>query len=73
MILFEVYYSRPDIANAVRELPKVNNSANHACYKQMLRAVRYLLHTRNRMLKFILETNGEKWELKDVLYLQKFG
>ena len=45
MMLFLVKYSRPDIANPVRELSKVNNKANYAYYKQMLRAVKYILHT----------------------------
>ena len=39
MMLFLVKYSRPDIANTVRELSKVNNKANYAHCKQMLRAV----------------------------------
>ena len=40
MMLFLVKYSRPDIANSVRELSKANNKANYAHYKQMLRAVK---------------------------------
>ena len=39
MLLFLVKYSQPDIANAVRELLKVNDKANEAHYKQMLRTV----------------------------------
>ena len=39
MMLLLVKYSRPDIANAVRESSKVNNQANYAHNKQMLRAV----------------------------------
>ena len=54
----------PDIASAVRELSKVNNRAKYAHHEQMLRAVKYDLHTRNRMLKFIPEKSGEKWEVK---------
>ena len=64
MMLFVVKYSRPDIANAVRKLSKVNNKANYTHYKQMLRAVKCVPHTRNRILKFIPEKNKEKWELK---------
>ena len=59
-----VKYSRPDIANVVRDLSKASNKAYYAHYKQMLKAVKYVLHTRNRMLKFIPEKNGEKWELQ---------
>ena len=47
MMLFLIKYSRPDISNAVRELSKSNNKANYAHYKQMLRAVNYILKTRN--------------------------
>ena len=35
MILFLVQYLRPDIANAVWELSKVNNKANCVHYKQI--------------------------------------
>ena len=49
MMLFLVIYSRPDVANTLGELSKVNNSANYAHYKQMLRAVKHILHTRNRI------------------------
>ena len=58
MVLFLVNYSRSDIASAVQELSKVNNRENHTHYKQMLQVVKYVLLTRNRMLKFI----PEKWE-----------
>ena len=63
MMLFLVKYSRPDIANSVWILSKIIK-VNYAHYKQMLRVVKYVLHTRNRMLKIIPEKNGEKWELK---------
>ena len=62
MMQFLVKYPRLDISNAVRELSKANNKANYAHYKQMLRAVKYVINTKNRMLKFIPEKKGEKWE-----------
>ena len=68
MMLYLIKYSRPDIADAVRALSKVNHKANYAHYKQMLRAVKYVLHMRNRMLKFIPENNGEKRELKFLFF-----
>ena len=49
MMLYLVKYLRPDIVKAVRELSKVNNKANYANYKQMLRGVKYVLNMRNRM------------------------
>ena len=64
MMLFLVKYPRPDISNSVRELLKANNKANYTHYKQMLRAVKYVINTKNRMLKFIPENKGEKWEFK---------
>ena len=64
MVLLLDKFSTPDIANAVRELSQVNNTVNYRHYKLMLRAVKYVLDTRNRMSKFIPEANGEKWELK---------
>ena len=64
MMLFLIKYSRPYISNAVRELSKSNSKANYAHYKQMLRAVNYVLKTRNRMLKFIPTSEKEKWEFK---------
>ena len=60
MMSFLVKNSRLDIANTVQELPKVNYKANYAQYKQMLREVKYLLHTRNRISKSIPEKKREK-------------
>ena len=64
MMLFLVKYSRPDISNAVRELSKANNKANFAHYKQMLQAVKYVINIKNRMLKYMPEREGKKWEFK---------
>ena len=46
-MLFLIKYSRSDISSPVRELFKSNNKANCTHYKQMLRAVNYVLKTRN--------------------------
>ena len=51
MLLFLVKYSQPDISNAVRELLKVNDKANQAHYKQTLCTVKYVIDTKNKMLK----------------------
>ena len=61
-MLFLVKYSRLDISNSVRELSKANNKANYAHYKQMLRAVKSVINTKNRMLKLGLQKR--KWEFK---------
>ena len=48
MMLFLVKYSRLDISNSVRKLSKANNKANYAHYKQMLRAVKYVINTKKQ-------------------------
>ena len=63
-MLFLVKYSRPNISTTVRELSKSNNKVNYAHYKQMLRAVNYVLKTGNHMLKFIPASEKDKWEFK---------
>ena len=63
-MLFLIKYSRPDISNAVRELSKSNNKANYSHYKEMLRAVNYVIKTRNRMLKFMPTLEKDKLEFK---------
>ena len=67
MLLFLVKYSRPDIANAVRELSKVNDGANEAHVKEMMRLIKFVLDTRKRCLKYKLdgtEKEKTKWSLK---------
>ena len=63
IMLFQVKYSRPDISNSVRKLSKTDNKANYAHYKHMLQAVKYVINTKNRMLKFIPENKGENGNL----------
>jgi hypothetical protein len=45
MLLYLVKHSRLDIANAVRELSKVADGANHAHWKALLRKNKYVLCT----------------------------
>ena len=60
-MLFFVKYTRLDISNTVRELSKSNSKANYTHYKQMLRAVKYILKTRNQMLKVMPTSEKDKW------------
>ena len=60
MLLYLVKHSRPDIANAVRELSKCLSGPNEAAYKEMLRVIKYVLDTPTRGLK-IQPVNVEKW------------
>ena len=64
ILLFLVEYSRPDIANAVRELSKENDKANQAHHKQMLRTVKSVIDTKSRMLKLRPEKNDLNWTFK---------
>ena len=47
MLLYLVKYSRPDIANMVRELTKCMDGATPAAYKEMLRLVKFVLWTQD--------------------------
>ena len=51
MLLYLVKHSRPDIANAVRELSKVADGATEAHWKALLRVIKYVLSTENIGLK----------------------
>ena len=64
MLLYLVKHSRPDIANAVRELSKVLDGASPAAFKEMHRVIKYVLDTKTMGLK--LEPNSFKkasWDL----------
>jgi Reverse transcriptase (RNA-dependent DNA polymerase) len=51
MLLYLVKHSRLDIANAVRELSKVADGANHAHWKALLRTIKYVICTENLALR----------------------
>ena len=51
MLLYLVKHSRPDISNATRELSKVGDGATEAHWKQLLRAIKYTINTKNKALK----------------------
>jgi hypothetical protein len=51
MLMYLVKHSRPDIANAVRELTKVLDGATEAHWKAMMRIVKFVLDTRNNSLQ----------------------
>ena len=65
MLMFLVKYSRPDLANSVRELSKANDGATEKHYRGLLRTVKYVMDTRNQALKYenthVLAT---VWKLK---------
>ena len=65
MLLYLVKYSRPDIANAVRELTKCMDGATPAAYKEMLRLIKFVLCTKTWGLKIMPKSpdGTMKWNL----------
>ena len=67
MMLFLVKYSRPDIANCIRELSKANGVANESHYKSLMRAIKYVLDSEKYCLTLMKVNTGEEemtWFLK---------
>ena len=65
MLLYLVKHSRPDIANAVRELSKCMTGANAAAYEELLRVIKFVLDTRDYGLKLAPKWEDPMlWELK---------
>ena len=52
LMLFLITFSCPDISNSVRELAKVNNGATQEKIKQIICAVKFVLDTRQKTLRF---------------------
>ena len=46
MLLYLVKHSRPDLSNSVRELAKVMDGATEAHWKDMMRAIKYVIDTK---------------------------
>ena len=64
-LLYLVKHSRPDIANAVRELTKCMDLGTPVSYKELLKVVKFVLHTKDLGLKMYPNINFEAllWEL----------
>ena len=64
MLLYLVKHSRPDIANAVRELSKVLDKPNYRAFKEMCHVSKYVLDTHTYGLKFSpTKEEDEPWIL----------
>ena len=63
MLLYLIKYSRPDIANVVRELSKCMDGVNLAAYKEMLRVIKFVLDTKEYCLKLAPELENEEWDM----------
>ena len=68
MLLYLVKFSRPDIANSVRELSKVMDGATKGHLKCLLRVIKFVLDTREKCLQMDLSnfdaSGGVKWGMK---------
>ena len=66
MLLYLVKHSRPDIANATRELSKCMDRATPAAFKEMLRVIKFVPDTKDYGLKIRplqLDLSNPKWNL----------
>ena len=60
MLLYLVKHSRPDLANATRELSKANDHEIPVAYKELLCVIKYIISTKNLRLKI-------EWEFQHTL------
>ena len=60
MLLYLVKHTRPDIANAVRELSKALGLPSPAAYKSMLRSIKFVLDTRDLAIRVRPTPFGDK-------------
>ena len=63
MLLYLVKHSRPDIANATRELSKVMDKPTPAAMKEMKRVIKYVLDTKDYGLKMHPKPVQDEFEL----------
>ena len=62
MLLYLVKYSRPALANMIREISEANNESNPAAYNKLLHVMKYVLDMKK--LGFKMEPKGsvnEPW------------
>lgn len=59
MLLYLIKYTRPDIANAVREHSKMMDKATPLHYKSLLRLIKYVLDTKEKGLRMNPRRNGD--------------
>jgi hypothetical protein len=62
-LLYLIKYSRPDIANTVRELAKCMDGATPAAFNEMMRVIRFVLDTRDFGLKVEPKLQQDMWDM----------
>ena len=68
MLLYLIKYSRPDLANVVRELSTCMDAASLAAYREMQQVIKFLLNTNVYCLKLQPKHESEEWELVSYFY-----
>ena len=64
MLLYLVKHTRPDIANAVRQLSTALDKPNEAAFKEMKRVIKFVIDTKHLSLKFEPKFQGkEEWNM----------
>ena len=65
MLLYLVKHSRPDIANAVRELSKALDGTSPAAYKELMRVLKFVMDTKQLSLKIEpkIGTDTSDWNI----------
>jgi len=66
MLLYLVKHSRPDIANAVRELSKVGDGATEGHWKALKRTIKYVIDTAHHGLKIKPKQSNELFNLEGI-------
>ena len=64
MLLYLVKHSRPDIANATRELSKSMDGATEVGFQELLRVIKYVLDTEKYGLKLEPKKENDMWNLE---------
>ena len=64
MLLYLVKHSRPDIANATRELSKSMDGATEVGFQELLRVIKYVLDTEKYGLKLEPKKKDDMWNLE---------
>ena len=67
-LLYLTKYSRPDIANAVREMTRHVQKPSRAAFKELKRLVKFVLDTRDFGLKFKPKIPEDVWKWDMVMY-----
>ena len=63
-LLYLTKHSRPDISNQVRDLSKIMDAPAPAHLKKMYKLIKFVLSTKDYILKFKLIKSIRKWVLK---------